>query len=353
MKTDYNIIGLMSGTSLDGIDIALCHFSRISGAWDYNIVRAHTYDYSNDWRKRLNNAEHLSGLDLCLLDIELGQLTAAYVSDFLNGARVDAIASHGQTIFHQPEKRLTVQLGSAAEIAALTQHTVVCDFRTLDVALGGHGAPLVPIGDKLLFGKYGCCLNLGGFANISFDNDADERLAFDVCPVNIVINNLVQEKGVSFDKDGQIASTGTIHPDLLNSLNKLSYYDKIGPKSLGKEWVIDVILPVLNSCHITLEDKLRTFYEHAVVQLTNNIGKLKGEILVTGGGTHNVFFMELLKQTLPNRIIVPDKLIVDYKEALIFAFLGLLRLENQINCLRSVTGAQRNSICGAVYLGKE
>jgi len=350
--SNYKVIGLMSGTSLDGLDIAYCHFSEVGGVWKYSIEFARTIKYTLEMKEHLGNAPGLNGLDLIKLSNEFGEFSGKQVNLFCEDYNVkpNFIASHGHTVFHQPQNRLTLQIGSGAEIAAQTGITTISDFRSTDVALGGQGAPLVPIGDQLLFTEYNFCLNLGGFANISFDNKSN-RVSFDICPVNIVINELCQKIDKEFDFNGNIAQTGKIDQDLLDKLNALLYYSKPFPKSLGKEWVEEQMLPLLEDLSLSLPDILRTFYEHIAIQLKNSTRHFQNKtIFVTGGGAHNSFLIERIKEQTKHRIIIPEKKIVDFKEALVFAFLGVLRYREQINCLSSVTGASKNSIAGAIYL---
>lgn len=352
----YRVVGLMSGTSLDGVDIALCNFRKHAGGWSFAIERAHTCKYTDNWKHALMTAENLPGLELSRLHNAygkyLGELVVAIAGAAL--ATVDFIASHGHTVFHQPEAGLTLQIGSGACIAAVTRKTVVCDFRSSDIALGGQGAPLVPVGDKLLFGAYGYCLNLGGFANISYDDDLGKRLAFDICPVNIVCNDLVRERKLDFDESGMIGRSGIICEPLLSKLNDLDYYKLDGPRSLGKEWVFQEVMPLLEHyAALSLEDKLRTFYQHVVEQVAKvTAGGLHNSVLVTGGGAHNHFLMELFRSILKPSIEIPEKAIIDFKEAIVFAFLGVLRMQNEVNCLKTVTGASKDNTGGAVYYYK-
>jgi anhydro-N-acetylmuramic acid kinase len=351
MKKEYHIIGTMSGTSLDGLDLALCKFSQTPGGWNYSIERAKTYTYTKEWTNKLSGAENLSGLELLKLHNDFGKLTGNYINDFLqnNVSDVDFISSHGHTVFHQPSQGYTLQIGSGAYIAANTGITTICDFRTLDVALGGQGAPLVPIGDKLLFSEYEYCLNLGGFANISFDEN-EKRIAFDICPVNIVINHLASQAGIAFDKDGNLGKNGNLDANLLHELDNLPFYYKKGPKSLGKEWILAEFIPILNKYPLKPTDKIRTVYEHIAVQIGESIKSATlSKVLVTGGGTHNKFLMELLQSKIRHNFILPSKKIIDYKEALIFAFLGLLRYLETTNCLKSVTSASTDNIGGIIY----
>jgi anhydro-N-acetylmuramic acid kinase len=347
----YSILGLMSGTSLDGLDIALCHFNNQGERWAYTIEQAETIPYSKTWKEALSSAELLNAFQIVELHKNYGHYLGKCVNSFLNKhcKTIDFIASHGHTIFHQPEKKITFQIGDGAAIAAVCMLPVVCDFRSLDVALGGQGAPLVPIGDELLFSDYTFCLNLGGFANVSYNNGAS-RVAFDICPVNIVINHYMRQTGFEFDNAGETARKGNINQALLNQLNTLSYYKLQAPKSLGKEWVIAKILPLIDSSNIDLSDKLRTFYEHIAIQISQAVSVFpNGTILITGGGAYNTFLLERIQTHCNSAPVVPDKLIIEFKEALIFAFLGLLRWEKQVNCLKEVTGANANNIGGCIY----
>ncbi len=346
----------MSGTSLDGVDLAFCCFFEDEGHWSYRIQRAETIPYSTKWKQRLMRSMQMSAKELVYLQTEFGRLLGSMVKNFIKNYHLkpDFVASHGHTVFYEPDNQVTFQVGSGAEIAAISGNTVICDFRTIDVACGGQGAPLVPIGDLLLFPEYDFCLNLGGFANISYKND-DHRLAFDICPVNIVLNKLSQSLGQEFDRDGMMAASGEIDHYLLHQLNQIEYYLKPPPKSLGAEWLEEEFLSVLKESPASIHDQLRTIVEHNALQIARStIQTSKISLLITGGGTHNQFLIKQIIEKLPeHKIIIPDTNIIDYKEALIFAFLGLLRLNNRINCLKSVTGATRDSIGGAVYLGNK
>lgn len=345
-------LGVMSGTSLDGLDMALCRFTRQDGMWHYDILWCDTVDLGDELRCRLAAADTLSGLDLMLLDRDFATFTATQINRFLEKASVrpDFIASHGQTVFHQPDHGLTVQIGSGAVIAALTGITTVCDFRTTDVALGGQGAPLVPIGDKLLFGNYEACLNLGGFSNISFDSNGI-RHAFDVSPCNIILNRLAQKMGFHYDKDGMNGRDGYIFRPLLDQLNQLPFYQTEGAKSLGKEWFDAEIWPLFEQSELCVTDQLRTAVEHIAIQITNVLKRHEiKSVLVTGGGTKNLFLMDRIRLFAPDTmVVIPQETIVDFKEAIVFAFLGLLRLRGETNCLASVTGATTDNCGGAVY----
>jgi len=347
---------MMSGTSLDGVDLAFCLFTRDQdGCWSFRIEEAETIPYSDAWRTRLQRVDSGTAQELASTDSDLGYLMGNLAREFLHYHRLQpvVIASHGQTIFHQPQRGMTLQIGKGAIIAAVTGYPVVCDFRTADVVLGGQGAPLVPIGDKLLFPSFSHCLNLGGFSNISYDQRGI-RIAYDICPVNLVLNHLASLEGLLFDAAGALARSGSVIPELLESLNRLDYYQKPPPKSLGKEWVEEMVLPLLHPASNIQHPAsilLRTFIEHIAIQVGRNTGTDPNQkVLVTGGGALNDFLIERIRAHTIPRVVIPDLLTVEFKEALIFAFLGLLRWRNEINILSSVTGASRDSIGGAIFI---
>ncbi|MGE0560967.1 MAG: anhydro-N-acetylmuramic acid kinase [Flavobacteriales bacterium] len=350
----YRVIGIMSGTSIDGIDLALCDFIKNDHSkWSFEIITSTTVEYDLYMKQKLKDAIHFSGFDLMLLHNEIGNLIGKSVNHFISDNKItkkeiDFISSHGHTIFHQPSKNITTQIGNGANISAITKLPVICDFRSIDVALNGQGAPLVPIGDKLLFSEYNYRLNLGGIANISFE-DEDKIIAYDICPVNIVLNKLVGSINLHYDNEGKIARSGKLNLPLLKELNELSFYQKKPPKSLGIEWVEKEMFPILNKYEIELNDKLRTFVEHIAIQISNSITGKNKSVLITGGGTYNTFLIDRLKEISSCKIVIPKKQTIEFKEALIFAFLGVLRHRNEVNCLSSVTGATSNNIGGCIY----
>jgi anhydro-N-acetylmuramic acid kinase len=339
----------MSGTSLDGLDLVAAEFWQSAGKWKFEIISAKTISYPNDWRERLNSSPTLSGEKLIELHTKYGRFLGNETLQFIQeiGFQPDLIASHGHTVFHQPEMGFTFQIGNGADIAAITGITTVSDFRTGDVALGGQGAPLVPVGDKLLFSEFDFCLNLGGFANISYE-DNNRRIAFDICPVNFILNHFAEKQGLQYDKNGELGRKGKINSALLKNLNQLDFYQKKPPKSLGREWVEQVFNQELNNFSISDSDKLRTVYEHIAQQIAQ-IAAGSGKMLVTGGGAFNAFLIELISNQTTVEIVVPTKEIVDFKEGLIFAFLGVLKINGQNNCLSSVTGAKQDSSTGMVF----
>lgn len=352
MSEAYHILGLMSGTSLDGLDMALCKFERANRAWKYCVLGCKTVTYPDELLCQLQSVYSASALDMAKTNAQLATFMAKSVNEFVaqSSVRPDYIASHGQTIFHQPQLGFTTQIGSGAILASLTGIPVVCDFRSSDVALGGQGAPLVPIGDELLFGLYNACLNLGGFSNISYRENG-HRVAFDISPCNMALNELAQSLNKPYDKDGEMAAQGSLFRNLLDELNDLPFYQIKGCKSLGREWYEQSFLPIVQNAEIAVCDKLRTVTEHIAIQLAKVINGVDGKtLLVTGGGAHNVFLMHRLAALCNKQIVIPDETTIDYKEAIIFAFLGLLRVLGENNCLADVTGARHDHCGGCVYL---
>jgi anhydro-N-acetylmuramic acid kinase len=343
-------IGLMSGTSLDGIDLVYVKFISDKD-YSFEILQAKTLNYSEYWKNTLKNAYNETPKNITNLSLKYGSFLGQQISAFIDKNKIkniDFIASHGHTIFHKPEEGFTLQIGDGNQIAQVTGHKVVCNFRAQDVKLGGQGAPLVPIGDAFLFSEYDYCLNLGGFSNVSF-NEKGIRKAYDICPVNIVLNQLVKPLGFDYDAGGNLAASGKLHKELLDKLNTLPFYEDTQPKSLGYEFVVETINPILSQFKIPTRDLLRTFTEHTAQQLALKLSS-KGTVLVTGGGVYNTFLINRLKALSDCEIIMPPDEIIDFKEALIFAFLGLRRLENKVNCLKSVTGASKDHSSGVVFL---
>ena len=351
-KENYNVVGVMSGTSLDGIDIAHIQFDFSGGKWIFEMGECETIGYNSEWIDTLRKAVTFNDAELADLNIKYTSFLADVISAFMRKYKIgtiDAVCSHGHTILHQPEKGITLQIGNLPEIAPLLQQTVVCDFRVQDVELGGQGAPLVPIGDRFLFSDYDYCLNLGGFSNVSFEQD-DNRMAFDISPVNTVLNFYAGQLGFVYDDKGIMSADGSLNEILLSELNQLDFYKKPFPKSLGFEFVRETILPLMDIFNIAHEDKLRTFTEHIAMQIAAALPVKEGQMLVTGGGAYNDFLIGRIKAHLPDmEVKIPEKKILEFKEALIFALLGVLKLRNEINVLASVTGAEKDHSSGKVY----
>jgi anhydro-N-acetylmuramic acid kinase len=351
-KHNYNVIGVMSGTSLDGVDLAHINFKINDGKWSYKIFECDTISYSNEMISKLKNGIHLSSIELSELNIEYTNLLGNIISEFIaknNISNLDAVCSHGHTILHQPQDGFTLQIGNLPEIAKITNQKMVCNFRVQDVLLGGQGAPLVPIGDKILFSEFDYCLNLGGFSNISFEEN-NERIAFDISPVNTVLNFYANTFGLEYDDKGKISESGNISLELFDELNTLEFYQKSYPKSLGFEFVQEIILPILENYPISVEDKMRTFTEHIAFQIGEILQTKTGKLLISGGGVYNDFLIGRIRNHLPKtEIIIPDEKTIKFKEALIFALLGVLKLRNEVNVLASVTGAKQNHSSGEVF----
>lgn len=343
----FVILGIMSGTSLDGLDLALCRFT-IRSNWQYELLRTECIPYPLGWQERLRRAPECSGLELQLLDVEYGVYIGELVKQFLGKASIQPghIACHGHTVFHQPEKKLTLQIGNGQAIASACGLPVINQFRNKDVLMGGQGAPLVPIGDRLLFPQADYCMNIGGIANISFE-EKGQRKAYDVCPANMVLNALSAQRGKAYDESGSMAKSGTVQLGLLDKLNALDYYGRPYPKSLGKEWVDENVYPLLG--RFSIEDELRTMTEH-IAQQCSNAFKKEAMVLVSGGGAYNSFLLERIQAIRPDlQLLLPDSILIEFKEALIFALLGVLFLNNEPNCLASVTGASKDVIGGVYY----
>ena len=342
-------IGLMSGSSLDGIDLALVRFTEDGGRYAYTILEAETLPYPSTWQQRLSNAFHSHPDALHSLDQEYG----AYLGDCLRAfavrhhVRPDFVASHGHTVFHQPERHYTLQIGDGQAIANHCGFLVINDFRSEDVSKGGQGAPLVPIGDQLLFSDYQLCLNIGGIANISYEKQG-QRIAYDLCIANQALNELSQREGMAYDRDGQLARNGNVNPPLLEALDTQAFFRQEPPKSLGREFYERHQRPLL--VNDTTSNLLATFTEHIAWQVGQALkAQPKGRLLCTGGGAFNSYLIERIQHHTHHQVIVPDRQTVEYKEALIFALLGLLRLEGQTNVLASVTGAPTDSCSGVIW----
>lgn len=353
IKQFYNVIGVMSGTSLDGVDLAHIHFFIDTEKWKFEIIESKTIAYSKEWLEKLKKAIHFSQSELKQLNEDYTKLLAEIINNFIANHQIsdlDAVCSHGHTILHQPHNGFTLQIGNLPQIAQYLNQKVVCDFRVQDVKLGGQGAPLVPIGDEILFSEFTYCLNLGGFSNISFSENG-KRIAFDISPVNTVLNFYANQLNVDYDDKGNFAKSGNLNQKLFEELNDLEFYKMPYPKSLGFEFVKETVLPLMESVEISVFDKMNTFVHHAAFQISKVINHKQGSLLITGGGAYNEFLIEKMKFYLPEmNIVIPDKNILEYKEALIFALLGVLKLRGENNVLSSVTGAQYDHSSGNIFV---
>jgi anhydro-N-acetylmuramic acid kinase len=358
----YNVIGLMSGSSLDGLDIAFVHFEETAGKWQFEIQESACVPYAAEWRQRLSAPEGLTAKDYLLLHSAYGHYIGHCINDFLEEKKlayqVQLIASHGHTAFHLPAQHMTAQLGDGAAIAAMTGIRTITDFRSMDIALGGQGAPVVPIGEKLLFPEFDFFLNIGGIANLSAKGES--FIGFDVCPANRILNLLVADTGKEFDENGNHAAEGRVDENLLNRLNAFPYYQLPYPKSLSNEFGLNEIFPVIVKANLSMQDALRTYVQHVVIQISNSLLQLKKgftqknnlRLLITGGGAHNLFLTGKLREEISSagvEPVIPSDGLVNYKEALVIALMGALRWREDVNVMHSVTGASKDSINGAVW----
>jgi anhydro-N-acetylmuramic acid kinase len=358
----YSVIGLMSGSSLDGLDIAFVQLEETTGKWQFEVLETACIPYTSEWRKNLSDAVSLSAKDYLLLHTAYGRYIGDCINHFLEeknlAYRVQLIASHGHTAFHIPAQKMTAQLGDGAAIAAVTGIRTITDLRSVDIALGGQGAPIVPIGEKLLFPEFDFFLNIGGIANLSAYRESS--IGFDVCPANRVLNLLSSGAEKGYDENGNLAAAGRVNENLLSRLNDFPYYKLNHPKSLSNEFGLGEIYPIMKNAGISMQDALRTYVQHIVIQISKSLLQLKKEIpgneklrlLITGGGAHNLFLTEKLREeisTMGIESVIPDKRLIDFKEALVMALMGVLRWREDINVLHSVTGASKDSINGAVW----
>jgi anhydro-N-acetylmuramic acid kinase len=360
----YKVIGLMSGSSMDGLDIAYCEIGAENGNYTYRILQTECAPFPARWKLRLEKLVLQNAITYIKTHTFFGHFIGERVKEFIDkhgiADELDFIASHGQTIFHQPENHFTSQIGDGAAIATRTGFPVICDFRSSDVALGGQGTPIAPSANKHFFPQYKYFLNLGGISNIAC-NINGKYIAFDVSPVNLILNRLASEKGFEYDDGGSIARSGVVNNALLDELNASWYYEKDYPKSLSGGWVTKVMIPVVERNHYATEDKLRTLCELVAIQIGNAfqmVQKREGIVLsdndlllVTGGGAFNTFLMERISAISPLKIEIPDKETVKFKEALLMALMGVLRVRNEVNCISSVTGASHDNIGGSIYQG--
>lgn len=337
----------MSGTSLDGLDIAYCTFEKKEN-WHFDVIDTQNVSFDDDLKQDLKISSRLSAIEFVELHKKFAKFSGKAVNNFLAGREVDFIASHGHTSIHLPNKNVNFQLGDGATLAATTNKAVVCDFRSLDIALNGQGAPLVPVGDKFLFPGYDTFLNIGGFANATFLKE--KIIAYDISPANFVLNYYSRKKGFEYDKDGEFGRNGKVNTEILKELEKLSYYSEKPPKSLADHWVYSTFLKKIENNFGNFDSIFGTIYEHISNRIAAELNKNNSKkVLVSGGGAYNKYLLELITRKTSANLIIPDKTIIEYKEAIVFAFLGVLRWIKQPNCLSLVTGAKFDNIGGAIY----
>jgi len=362
----YNVIGTMSGSSMDGLDIVYARIEEVGGNWAFEILHGDCVAFPDSWTQTLHQLPSLSAKDIFLTHTALGRWMGESIQAFIQTYQLDhkvhVVASHGHTVFHDPSHYTSVQLGDGATIAAIIKLPVVSDLRNMDVALGGQGAPIVPIGEKLFWKQIPYFLNIGGIANISIH--ATTRMAFDVCPANRVLNLLVNELGKVYDDKGQEAAKGNIHDELLDELNSLDYYQQPAPKSLANEFGTDIVFACIQTYDISIQDKLATLCEHIAVQIWRAVqhyplsetNEHPSTMMVTGGGAYHEYLIARIRfylAPLGINVHIPDPLVIDYKEALVMGLIGILRWREDVNVLSSVTGASRDSVGGALWMGQD
>ncbi|MFM9055674.1 MAG: anhydro-N-acetylmuramic acid kinase [Bacteroidota bacterium] len=352
VEQPLRVLGLMSGTSLDGIDLADCSFVYSDNRWDYQLHRAVTLPYPEAWKRTLSDLYNADARTIFKIHADLGSYYGSCIKEFMaqTPEKPGLIASHGHTLFHNPGQHYTVQIGSGAGIAALTGIDTVCDFRSKDIALGGQGAPLVPIGDELLFGDYAACLNIGGIINVSMQLSG-KRTAWDISIANMALNHLAERMGLPYDRGGELARSGSVDQELLRTLVALPYHHQAPPKSLGREWFEQEVAPLLNQGGVN--DLSATVCELIAIETGKALQELSNSsrVLTTGGGAHHTYLIGRIREHTKTNIVVPDDTLTDFKEAVVFAFLGALFSTGNYNVLSDATGSIRNHIGGALYKG--
>ncbi len=360
IKNKYYVIGLMSGSSLDGLDMVYCAIEN-TGKYNFDLIVAETFEYDVRTKNYLKNIAADINKDYEKEHYFFAEITAEFINKFIEKNKiniVDFIASHGHTIFHYPENKKTLQIGDGKRIMELTGISTIYNFRQADIDAGGQGTPLVPVCDQMFFSNYDACLNIGGIANISYNIDG-ERLGFDICAANQLLNYCAAELNMQYDEDGKLASAGDVNDDLLEQLNDFDYFRKTPPKSLDNNHLQKYFFPLLDKFEIRVEDKLNTVVEHIAVQIAkmimihrkvDMIPKEDYNLLVTGGGAFNKYLIENIEIFSGIKIKLPDVEIIQFKEALAMALMGVLRWENNPNFLPSVTGANHAVCAGEIYL---
>lgn len=362
----YKVIGVMSGSSLDGVDLAYCEFRLDGKQIDFDLLIAETIPFDEKWISRLQYLPTQNALTFAKTHVYFGHYLGELLNDFIKRCEIkpDFIASHGHTIFHDPDRRFTTQIGEGGAIAAITKRTVVCDFRTQDVAINGEGTPIAPAADRYLFSEYDLMMNIGGIANVTC-NAKGKYIAFDTSAANQILNVLANFRDLEYDKNGELAAQGTVIPSILEALEGLGYFKQSYPKSIANSWVRERILPIFIENEASIEDKLHTAVEHIATETAaaikgifrkEKLPKKEYRLLVTGGGGFNGFLIKKIQEKvlpLGVKVEVPEPEIIEYKEAILMGLMGVLRMEERVNCFSSVTGARRDTVGGAVYFSMD
>lgn len=367
----YSVIGTMSGSSLDGLDIAWAYYNLTDEDTSLSVhctlKAAVTIPFNDEWIARLRALPSGSAYELAWAHTHFGRYCGTLIRQQMDEWQVlpDFIASHGHTIFHYPQAQFTTQIGCGAAIATATGVPTVCDFRTHDISIGGQGTPLAPIADKYLFGGYDFYLNIGGIANISC-NVGGKFIAFDTSAANQLLNALARQVGLEYDKDACISYGGQCNEDLLARLRAYPYQHTVYPKSLDNNQIKNDLLPiVLENAKLSVPDTMRTVVEWIAYEVAKSIEQIQTieklevkqrTLFISGGGGYHPLLVERIKAYCAAQNIqvhIPEQQVIAYKEALLMGLVGVLRIENKPNCLASVTGAAYNSVGGAIYMGGE
>lgn len=359
----YRVLGLLSGSSLDGADLAVCSFSvdplTPTKLLSWNIHLARTIPYPQEWITRFKNLPGASARDLVLADTELGHYYGVLINQLLkeHSITVDLISSHGHTIFHFPELKTTTQIGDGAAIVSETGIDTVTQLRSVDVAFAGEGAPLAPLGDRYLYPGYTYYLNLGGIANVTAYQD-EKIIAFDICPCNQIFNALAETIGQDFDRDGAIAASGNLNHPLLARLQDDDYLIKPYPKSLDNTWSQEHQVKQAIQWDARLEDKMNTAVEFVALEIAKACRQLtqpessteRPTLFCTGGGALNAHLISRIAFHCPEiELVLPSRKIIEFKEVSFIALAGLFRCLRVPNLYASVTGAPSDTINGALY----
>lgn len=344
-------VGLMSGSSLDGIDLALVSFvlDANNDLVNWHIIDTALVPFDNKWNKRLTTYQGLSVDDYFLLESDFSLLLGEHIKKVVAHHDIKAVGVHGHTLAHIPEKNISIQLGNGGLIASIAEVDVVTDFRIQDIGAGGQGAPIVPAVERALFPDYKYFLNLGGIVNVSNHSDHQHVTAFDIGPCNQLLNHLSSRLNLPYDNDGAIARTGTFHPDVMEAVLRLPYFNKTGAKSLSNQWIQDSVLPMFDK--LRPADALRTAVELIATTIAQALNG-PGRVLITGGGAHNTYLIERLRKNIGDKPIVlhlPEKQLIDFKEALLMAYMAYSRVYHKKNVFKSVTGADDDYVTGAWY----
>lgn len=348
--SEVTAVGVMSGTSLDGVDVVLAKFTH-QEQWSFQILESKVIPYPEHLLQKLQVATELSAWEYTLLEEQLSAFWAEAVQQLASWQEAELIAVHGQSVFHRPDLKITRQIFNPYILLEACKKPVVFDFRTRDLAMGGQGAPLVPVGDHLLFHQYVACVNLGGFGNLSYPQDVHSS-GFDFGVCNNLLNHLAQEINLEYDKDGAIAASATADHEVIKALHQIPFFQKEPPKSVGYEWYEQSFFPIWDELtqHLSVEDRLATACGHIAFELSRWLSRLEGDVLITGGGALNLFLMEQIRALSGNEINIAkaEKELVEQKEALVFAFLGVLRMRNETNVYQRVTGAYKDHSAGLI-----